>query len=173
MENSFFSYIERLQIMGFFVAYPLIYFLVKSIIGTVKNETLKQIPSLLPYSYALVGTLYLGLQITDLYPDFSMAHIYSTTQLPYLKIWCLLSILFWLPFLARKTYISLLHSLIIFFLLVKDLFYQLTNTTADKNIVKNDMRLFTDSLLLNVGALLLLIIISLLFIKFKRTKKPT
>lgn len=168
MDISFFSYIERLQMMGFFVAYPLIYLSVQSILGATKNEKLKRVPSLLPYAYALVGTLYLGLLLKDLYPDFSLAHINSTTQLPYLKIWCLASLFFWLPVLARKPYMSLLHSLVFFFLLLKDLFYHLTNTTADKNIVKNDMRVFTDSILLNIGALILIYIATYLIHQIKR-----
>ncbi len=80
---------------------------------------------------------------------------------PYLQIWGLLSILFWIPALGKKAGLSLLHSLVFFFFLVRDLVLQFSS--ADKDIVKNDMKIYTDSLLLNLGALILIVLISFLF----------
>lgn len=167
MSDSFFSYIDRLQIMGFFVAYPLIYFFSNSILASLKNERLQRIPSLLPYSYALIGTLYLGLLLKDLYPDFSSSHIDAITHLPYLKIWGLLSLLFWIPKIAQRPIFSLLHSLVFFYFLVKDL-YRNSFGLIDKSIVQNDMRIFTDSLLLNIATLVFIFLISLLYTPIKR-----
>jgi hypothetical protein len=167
MDNSFFDYIERLEIMGFFVAYPLVYLLVNSILAGSQNEKLKKIPLLLPYGYALVGILFLGFQLKKLYPDFSFEHIQSNTGLPYLKIWALLSLLFWIPVLSKKTYLSLLHSFVFFFFLLKDL-YLITFKTIDKTVVQNDMRVFTDSLLLNHGAFFIILFSYLVFNRIAR-----
>jgi len=117
MDTSFFAYLQRIDMMAFFSGYPLIYCIVFFIAGNrqLKNNlTIKLIP-FLPTAYTLVGTLYLGLQLKDLYPDYSIDHIKLTVHQPYLKIWALLSIVFWLPSFAKKTVFSLLHSFVFFF----------------------------------------------------------
>jgi hypothetical protein len=91
-------------------------------------------------------------------------------QQPFFKIWAIFSILFWIPALAKKPVLSLIHSLVFFFFLVRDLYFQLTAVSADKNIVKNDMKIYTDSLLLNSGAFVVLVIFYLI-IRFKLRKK--
>lgn len=168
MDSSFFVYLERLELISFFAAYPLIFTLVQVISNGLKKNRLTQVFESLPYAYALVGTLYIGLQIRDLYPDFSLENIRLSVQLPLLKIWAILSLFFWLPVLARKPYISLLHSLVFFFLLAKDLFVQQTGSAPDKYIIKNDMNLFTDSLLINAGSLIFVFLISLFYSRVKR-----
>ena len=169
MDGNFFSYIERLELLAFFSAYPLLYALINVIAGNSTRKVLKKIPSLLPYTYALVGTLYLGLRLKNLYPDYSFENIRSSVQHPVLTIWALFSILFWIPALTRKPVISLLHSLVFFFFLLKDILSQLFTSGADKNIIKNDMKLYTDSLILNLGALLFLTLIYFFF-QFKKDK---
>ena len=82
-------------------------------------------------------------------------------DLPWLMIWALLSIFFWIPAIARKRLLSLLHSLVFFFFLLKDFVLQFSQP-AHENIVGNDMRIYTISLLLNVGAFVLLLLLSLL-----------
>ena len=165
MGDDFFSYLQRLELMAFFSAYPLLYAVINVIAGNSKRKVLKRLPSLLPYAYAMVGSLYFGLQLKNLYPDYSFENISSAVQQPLLTIWALLSLLFWIPALAKKPVISLLHSFVFFFLLLKDLFAQLFRD-GDKNIVRNDMKVYTDSLLLNSGAIFIITIIYLL-IRFK------
>ena len=160
MEDNFFSYIQRLELMAFFSAYPVLYSLVSLITGfkKFKNNLIKKIGSLLPFSYALIGSLYLGLQIRN----FHIAHAasYSRQIAPYwyLTVWALLSLLFWIPLVSKRREISLVHSLVFFFFLMKDIFYQLYDSSAGKEILNNDMKVFTISLLLNIGAFLVIII---------------
>jgi hypothetical protein len=170
MGNDFWSYLERLELLAFFSAYPVVFALFHVIAGYGKKGITKKIPSLLPYAYALIGILYLGLQLKNLYPDYSIEHIKAGMEQPVLKIWALLSILFFIPALSKKPVISLLHSFVFFFFLLKDLLSHLFGN-GDKNIVSNDMKVYTDSLLINAGALLVIVIFYLLtgFIKKQRT----
>jgi hypothetical protein len=168
MDNSFFAYLQQLEMMAFFSAYPLLYAIINVIDGSSKREALKKISSLLPYAYALVGTLYLGFQLKNFYPDYSVEHIKAETQQPLLHIWALLSILFFIPALAKKSMISLFHSFLFFSFLLRDMFSQLFGSATDKNILKNEMKVYTDSLLLNLGAFIFIV---LLFFLFKRPKK--
>jgi hypothetical protein len=171
MGDDFFSYLQQLELMAFFSAYPLVYAIVNVLTGNSKKETLKRLPSLLPYTYALVGTLYLGLQLKNLYPDYSLENIRSSIQQPLLSIWALLSLFFWIPALAKKPVISLLHSFVFFFFLLRDLFLQQFASAKDRNILRNDMKVYTDSLLLNLGAFAFIVLLSFLFIRYKNRFK--
>ena len=175
MNDSFFEYLHRLELMAFFSGYPLIYILVFFIAGNQHSDSkLKgKLFSLLPYSYALVGTLYLGMQLRNLYPVYSMENIKQLLQPAYLIGWGLLAMLFWIPVLARKPVYSLLHSFVFFYFLVRDIFIQLRVHAFDENIVRNDMKLYTVSLLLNVGSLIIMTLVYFLFIRFKDRKNST
>jgi len=168
MDDNFFSYLERLQIMGFFVAYPIVYLFVKSFFSGAKNERISQLPFLLSYAYALVGTLYVGLLIRDLYPFSSVLQNDSSNLFSFLKMWGLLSLIFWIPKIAKQPVFSLLHSLIFFYFLVKDLLF-FTIKLRDETVIKNDMRVFTDSLLLNIISLFFIFLIALLYRWVKKT----
>jgi hypothetical protein len=173
MGDSFFAYFQQLELIAFFSGYPLIYAATFSFFGKQqsKNNFKSKVVSLLPLAYALVGTLYLGLQLKNLYPDYSFENIKQTVQLPYLMAWGFLSILFWIPALGKKTILSLIHSLVFFFFLVKDIFLQLSSSTTSKDVVKNDMKLYTVSLLLNLGAVALILLISFLFNYYRKRVK--
>ena len=168
MDNSFFAYLQQLELMAFFSAYPLVYAIVSVLTGNSKKEIFVRLPSLLPYAYALVGTLYLGLQLKNLYPDYSSENIRLTLQQPLLTIWALLSLLLWIPILARKPVISLLHSFVFFFFLLRDLFSQFFASSTDKNIVRNEMKVYTDSLLLNLGTFAFIVLLYFLFILYRK-----
>lgn len=172
MDNSFFAYLQQLELMAFFSAYPLIYTVSFFIAGNPSGTNIfkKRILPLISYSYAFTGTLYLGLQIRNLYPDYSIESISIAVTHPWLTGWGLLSLLFWIPALSRRPILSLVHSLVIFFLLAKDLFLHTVQSSADRNVVKNDMKIYTDSILLNLGSLIAIVIISLLIAKFKSRK---
>lgn len=170
MDTSFFVYLEQLELMAFFSGYPLIYALTLCIAGNqkIKSNFKSRIVFLLPFAYAFVGTLYLALQLKNLYPDYSIENIKRTIQQSWLITWGLLSILFWIPAPGKKTVVSLIHSLVFFFLLVRDLFLQLSASSGDKNIVRNDMKMYTDSLLLNLGAFAFIVLSSFLFTLYKK-----
>ncbi len=170
MDSSFFAYLQQLELMAFFSGYPLVYALTVFFAGNqkVKNNFKKRIVSLLPFGYALVGTLYAGLQLKKLYPDYSFENIKLSTQHPWLIFWALLSILFWIPALAKQKVFSLIHSLVFFLFLVRDLFLQLSISNMNESIVKNDMNVYTNSLLLNFGAFTILVLLSFLFTLYKK-----
>ena len=170
MGDNFFSYLQQLELMAFFSAYPLLYAIINVFAGNSNREVLKKLPSILPYAYALVGSLFLGLQLKNLYPDYSFENIRLSVQQPILQIWALLSLLFWIPALAKKPVFSLLHSFVFFFFLLRDLLSHLFESATDKNILRNDMKVYTDSLLLNLGALIVLATIYLI-VRFGLKKK--
>lgn len=172
MDNSFFAYIQELELIAFFSGYPLIYAFIILIAGDqcLKNNFKSRLVPLLPLGYALAGTLYLSLQLKKLYPDYSLENIQNTIQHPYLIIWGLLSILFWIPALGKKPIVSLMHSLVIFILLVKTTFIHLTASSADMNMVRNNMKIYTDSLLLNLGTFAFIVLIFFLFEHFKNKR---
>src|SRR6187401_2019807 len=126
MDNSFFTYLQQLQLMAFFSGYPLLYVFILFIAGNQqeKNNFKRRIVYLLPFGYALAGTLYLGFQLKNLYPDYSLVNIKLTLQQHWLIGWGLLSILFWIPALGKKTVVSLIHSLVFFFFIIRDIYLQ-------------------------------------------------
>jgi hypothetical protein len=172
MGNDLFAYIEKLELLAFFSAYPLIYTLARVINASFGNNyfTSKKLTRLLCITYALCGTLYLGLQLRNMYPGFQadeLQHLFNS----WIKIWGLLALLFWIPFFQKRPFLSLLHSLVIFFFLLKDLALHLANKTG-KDTVKNDMLIFTDSLLLIAIIFILLCASDLVRSSIRRKNKP-
>ena len=161
MGNSLFAYLQQLEIMAFFLGYSLLYAIILVFAGNKEsgNNFKNRLVSALPLSYALVGTLYLGLQLKNSYLSYSSGNIGLAIHHPYLMIWGLLSILFWIPSFRKKEVLSLLHSLVFFFILVKDIIMQISSS-VDENILKNDMRIYTVSFLLNLATFILMVIIS-------------
>lgn len=160
MDDSFFAYIHLVELLAFFSGYPLLYALIylyavkSNVRGAFKNRLLAN----LPYAYALVGTLYFALQLKNLFPDFHVASINSWIQSTWLVSWGILSLLFWIPAVAKKTILSLLHSLVFLLFIVKDLINQIY--TPDNYILRNDMTLFSYSLMINLGAIFITFLVS-------------
>ncbi|HUR66954.1 MAG TPA: hypothetical protein VMZ03_11460 [Chitinophagaceae bacterium] len=173
MGNDLFLYLERLELMVFFVGYPLFFTLVRVIAGSKShgNSTLTKLAKLLPLAYALCGTLYLGSQLKYLWPHLSSESISSNFS-SWLKCWGLLALLFWIPWFYRRPILSLLHSLVIFFFLLKDLFLHSTSS-ANKEVIQNDMKIFTDSLLLNCFSFLVVIMFYYFYHFLTRKRKAT
>ncbi len=172
MGNSFFAYLQQLELMAFFSGYPLLYAIIVLIAGKkqLQNNFKNRMVSVLPFAYALIGTLYLGLQLKKLHFNYSSENVAQITHQPYLVIWGLLSILFWIPALSKRKELSLIHSLVFFFFLIRDVIIQTTNSSADRYMLKNDMRIYTISFLLNAGAfILLLLFASLVSLRKKDT----
>jgi len=175
MGNDLAIYIDRLQSMAFFSGYPLIY----AIVFVIAGEKRKQVDSfanrlikLLPMAYALTGLLFLGLVAKDMFPDYTAKNIAAQFQTPYLKLWGLTALLFWIPVLRKKPVISLLHSLFFLYLLLKDLFLFM-NDSIDKEMIQNDMKIYTTSLMINAGTLLSVIFIYLLLNRINKHKYKT
>lgn len=171
MDNHFFSYVDRMELLAFFSGYPLVYTMIILIGGNLPSKTgiRKRMPSWLPYSYALVGTIYLGFQLRSLYLDYSILNINQSFQQPYLKIFGLLSLVFWIPAFSRKKGWSLLHGLVFFFLWAVDLVYQqLPGTSYDAHLERNNMIIYTASLMLNLGTFAVITILFSLFGRFRQ-----
>lgn len=156
MDDSFFAYLQQLELLGFFSGFPLIYAIILIIAGPreKRNSFRNHLVSFLPLSYALSGTLYLGYLLKSLYPDYSIDHINTSIHQPWLVAWGLAAILFWVPFISKKLVLALLHSLVFFILLIKDLFA----VTTDKLRISNDMKVYTDSLLLQAAAYIAIVL---------------
>ena len=173
MGTSFISYIERMELMAFFSGYPLIYLVVQFAAGEWSGKHKKYIQKLtflLPYSYALTGLLFLGFELRMMYPDYSIQH-FSSEWLPhFLKVWGLLSVLFVWPLCSRKTIFSLLHSLVFAYLLFKDIFLQSNNPDAH-NMITNDMKIYSLSLILNIITLALIVFLSFIKMKFYKNDR--
>lgn len=170
MGDSFIAYLQQLELMVFFCGYPLLYALV---IFFSRNEGRPEnfrsrMSRFLPYAYALIGTLYLGLQLKNLYPDYSIYNIRHTILHPYLTIWGLLSLLFWIPAISRRKVLSLFHSLVFFFFLLRDIVLQIIGSLPNNDLLQNDMRVYITSFLLNVGAFIIILILSFLLFSTKR-----
>jgi hypothetical protein len=149
---------EQLEMLVFFSGYPLVFYLVRFLArrASLKNVSAAALVSILPFAYALIGTIYLGLQLKNLYPVYTIENIRHRIQQPYLFIWALLSLLFWIPAISKKQILSVFHSLVFFFTIVKDLYFQLAGLNSDRNILKNDMNVYTVSIFLNLAAFIIL-----------------
>ena len=182
MDTNFFKYLQQLEMMAFFSGFPLFYAIVIVAAGYLqkKPELKKKLISLLPYTYAIIGSLYIGLQIRNLYPNYDFENIKNSILQPFLFFWACMSILFWLPVINKRTALSLIHSLVFFFILLKDLFMNISQTSwEDNSIVRNDMKIYTDSLLLNAVVYFFAILIGFFLVplikklkKFRSHKTP-
>jgi hypothetical protein len=163
MGGDFFAYIGRLELLSFFSGYPIVYMFVTFIRGMRKSKAfnyLERIRSLLPYAYALTGTLYWAFELKNWYSDYSVTHSMSGSNGPYWSFWALSSILFWIPLFSKKTMISFVHSLPFFLLLLKDIFLRM-NSTFSREDMRNEMITYTFSILLNLITLLLIALVNL------------
>ncbi len=173
MDNSFFAYAQLMELISFFSGYPLLYVIVHFIFEnqSIKNKIKSRIVFLLPLAYALVGTLYLGLQIKNLYPDISLDRLQIGLHRPFLMIWGILSVLFWFPVFRKKTIWSLFHSFVFFFFILRDVVFQMIGTNSDKEIIANDMKIYTVSLFVNLGAFLFIILSSFIISQIQNRSK--
>ncbi len=169
MGDNFFAYTQQLEMLAFFSGYPLIYYLVRLFTrnASIRNRWVTGLVSIFPFVYPLIGTLYLGLQLKNLYPDYTIENMKHRVQQPYLMIWALLSILCWIPAISKRPLFSILHSLAFFFIIIKDLFFQLTGVMEDRDIIKNDMKVYTVSIFLNLAVFIVIALLSF-FLTFKK-----
>jgi len=165
------AYIQRLELMAFFAGYPLIYSIIHSVAGK-RRPFVNRLIILLPFAYALTGTLFLGLILENIFQDYPLKNISEQFQVPYLTIVGLLAVLFWIPAFSKKPVFSLLHSLVFFFLLLKDFIMYMTSPTGSE-VIKNDMKIYTDSLLLNTGTLAVIVIIHFIFSRIRNNQRPS
>ena len=115
---------------------------------------------LLPLSYAFTALLYLGWLLKSLYPDYSFDNISASFQQPYLKIFALSALLFWIPAL-RKLWLALLHSGVFFALIIYDL-------TLDHDKLMNGIKIYLGSVVLHIVAFLVVWVLQAAFKSIRR-----
>ncbi len=150
------SYIRQLELLAFFSGYPFVYCLLRLIAGTPKRKPanwLCRLAGLLPYGYALTGTLFIGLVMKNIYPDYSYRNISDQFLDAPLRIWGSLAILFWIPAISKKPSFSLIHSMVFFILLFKDIILPLKSMSNDW--IANDMKIYTISIVVNTATQIL------------------
>ena len=161
MGNDIFAYLARLEIMVYFAGYSIIYALVFFLSGEFRRKPdsfLTLLPGLLPKAYALCGTLFLGYMIKKVYIGYGMNISISQLDHPLLIVWGLLSLLFWLKPLRKMPVLSLVHSLVFFYFIPRDIYLKYSGG-GDNDMVRNDMNILTFSLLLNAACLLIVTIL--------------
>ena len=168
------SLAERLEMLAFFAGYPLVFYVIHFLAGKALQRSVYKNRALylLPLTYALLGTLYWGLQLRNWYPDYQIKNIVSNTHYIYSKIWALLAIVFWMPFFFKRPFLSVLHSLFFFFLLLHDILSQLVFHDQDIYTLRNEMKVYTVSLLLNVFSLIIISMFYFLISYLRNKQKP-
>jgi len=163
MDNDIFSYLARLEIMVFFVGYPIIY----AIIYFLASEFCKKskaiislLKELLPFGYAVSTSLFLGFIIKKIYIGYELGVPVNKLDHPFLILFGLLALLLWLRPVRKFAVLSLIHSLVFFYFIPRDIFLNFSSEGND--IVKNDMNILTTSLLLNATCLLIVLLIHFL-----------
>lgn len=171
MGKDFESYLQQLQLIGFFSGYPLIFALVFVISGPPekRNEFRKKLVQLLPLSYALVGILFLGFIAQNYDRSFWRGFFTLRNNQTFLVFWGTLAIFFWLPLFNKKIWMSLVHSLVFFGLFAKELFF---HPRTDDSRLSNNMKLYTDSLILQAACFLAIFLAYNLFSFFRKKLKP-
>src|SRR6266496_213257 len=169
MINDLLAYIEWVELetffSGFLLVYAIIYLLsAKQSAGFIKIKILP----LLPLSYALIATLYWGLQFKNWYPDYNINHIIYSTYYPYFKLWALLAIFFWLPFFYRRKFLAVMHSSVFFFLMMKDIAVQVLSKNSDSSSRNNDLKIYAVSIGMHIAALAVVLLVYLLILRLKR-----
>jgi hypothetical protein len=139
------AYMQRLELLAFFAGYPLLFTLVFIGEKVFPHHRTNSFRSLLPAAYALTATLFIIRQV------FYASDPFTPTILA-LKIWAYLAILFWLPALRTRLFLSILHSLVFFGLIVFDIITGFL-TPSGRDEIANDMKIITDSFLLNTASL--------------------
>lgn len=151
MGEDLLLYIQRLELMAFFAGYPLVYSLVHFIANLGSGNAGRRLgkpAALMPYAYALTATLFLGLVFREITMDHQENSNLSSFPIIYLRLWGILATVFWIPAMSRRPVYSLLHSMVFFLLWLLDLIKGM-NEVNGKEMVGNDMKIYTDSLILN------------------------
>jgi asparagine N-glycosylation enzyme membrane subunit Stt3 len=167
MDNSFVSLLQLLEILAFFSGYPMIYLLVKYLdqYQGMQRFTQKAI-SILPLVYGILGILFVGLELKNLYVDFNLARF----EHPYLISWGISSLLFLFPFFSKRPYWSFWHSLIFLLILVEKIIFGDFSPEGKSQQIKNYMTIYSISLAINFVLLLLTLAASQFWRKIKGTK---
>jgi len=160
--NNFFIYIDKLELIAFFSAFPLFYFLYISFYTKtfiVKFKWLKVLPEIISLAYATISLLYIGMKSNQLYVQNTMGPIQFelTSYIFILKFWSIFGLLFFFKFLRTKPLLALAHSSIYFIILLID-FFQYYHHQINVEAFHNEMRLYFISFVAYISISIILIL---------------
>ncbi len=163
MENDLIVQMAKLELLVFFSGYALIFAII-SLLTDIKSlkptSLIVRLYRLLPLSYAFVGALFLGFVLKSGYENAQFSQVTHLFDVSPLQIIGLLSLLFFIPVFRKLPILSLLHSLIFFFLILKDLVLYLKEA-INTEVIKNDLNILLISISLNgctLGVVYLLLV---------------
>lgn len=162
MDENIFAYFELLEVMAFFAGYAIVYALwhVLADIGNNRfNDWARWVLPLLPLSYVLTGLLFLAYLVKGVILVNNQVDGPLHINIPTLHYVGLLSLLFWIPFLRKRAWLSLLHSLYFFSYICIDLVKYMGNNVGVE-ILRNDMKVLLDSVLISFFSLVCLVLLS-------------
>lgn len=170
MDENIFAYFELLEVMAFFAGYAIVYALLH-VLADFRNKKFNEGISLalplLPLSYVLTGLLFLGYLIKGVVLVNNQVDGPIHIDIPILHYVGLLSLLFWIPFLRKRAWLSLLHSLFFFSYICIDLVKYMGNKIGVQ-ILQNDMKVLLDSVLISSFSLVCLVLLSYTWTRMKK-----
>lgn len=166
MGDDLFSMVEKFEILLFFSGYTILFCFV-NYLWTRPNIFLDKLKALIPFGYAFSATLFLGYFLNKIYLNHILGNVNIHWYHPFLIIWGALALLFWVPFFKRKPALSLMHSLVFFYFILKDLVSYVFGN-SDQLVIRNNMNILSTSFLINVATLTLVYILFYLLHKLKK-----
>jgi len=151
MGEGFIAYIERIELIGFFSGYPVVWLLLNRMLKRrfSLHALSMRIRSALPAVYPVLATLYTAMLIKSLYPYYTVQNLLNIFSITPLRIWAITALIFWLPYLQKRISILLLHSAVFFGLLCYDVWANIRNH-SNLEMLQNDIRIFGISILLSI-----------------------
>lgn len=145
-----FVYLEKLELLAFFSAFPLYYFLV-IVLATeysFQKKWIVNLPNIIPLVYLIITFLYLGMKVNQIF-DVHVFKLDLQNTITYFKIWSTLGLLFLIPYFRTKRIWTFFHSIPYTFLIVVDFIHYFKNQIL-KEVINNEMHLYFISFLLIV-----------------------
>jgi hypothetical protein len=164
--NDLNTYIEKLELIAFFSAFPLVYLLVQILVRDIlpQKTWLSNIFKRLPITYALVSFLFLGMKMNQMIQSHFFYFNYSNL-ISYLEIWAYSGVLFFVPSIGSKPKWSLIHSIPFISLILFDIAAFFLKKVGN-DVLQNEMRLYFTSTILYVVVTLITTILSTIWVKY-------
>lgn len=171
MDHTFFAYLQQLEILAFFSGYAPVYLVVQRVVSLpgINESFKKRVQLLLPYTYAIAGTLFLGFELKNNFPNFSIARFMERVQDSFLFYWSLLPLACWVPVVRRYPFLSLLHSFAYLLVMIREFVFSGGNAYQNNHFTGNYMRIYSISMLAYL-MILLVLGLSSLFYAFRSVK---
>lgn len=148
--NDLNTYIEKLELVTFFSAFPLVYLLIQFIATefSLNKKWIINLNANITTVYPIISLLYIGMKLNQVYQSHFFAidwYEYNT----YLKIWSFTAIIFFIPFFKKKKEWTFIHSIPYVLLIVLDIINYYRNQIGVE-VIHNEMRLYFISTILNL-----------------------